>query len=112
MKYLYVFLMIFFFNCSSTTQFTFYQPTQNEDAWKISVIQSSGKDSFKCIINDFEVMKESFGMYGDSFEKEDLYLGKKIIMSGYRRNAIIPGTSPSYVIRIFIERKEAAKFDF
>jgi hypothetical protein len=112
MKTIYALILALFIGCSAASQFTFYQPDQDIQSWRVAISQSRIGNSFECKINDFKVMDESFGFYSDSFEKEDYYQGKKIIMSGYRKNAAVPGGSVTYTIRVFIDKKEAAKFDF
>jgi hypothetical protein len=111
-------VVVFFLASCSSSQLTFYQPTGSDASLKVTVDKNSITNNFICKINDTEVAEESFGFFSNSFEKDGQYHGKKVIMSGYKKaHTVYKGkgestTEDSYLIKIFIDGKEAGKFDF
>jgi hypothetical protein len=108
MKFIYLFLGLFLIGCgASSSQFVFYETEQEETPWRVSVVQNS--DEFECRINDFDVMTGTFSAFSNSFEIEKLFRAKSVLMSGYRE---VHEHNNRYYVRIFIDKKEVAKFDF
>lgn len=103
--------------CSST-QFTLYKPSESEPAWRITVVKEPITDHFVCSINDSVVVEESFSLFGNNFEKDGSYRGKKVKLGGYRTaHTGIDSeghitVSHTYQIRVFIDDREIGKFDF
>ena len=123
MKYIFLKYYILLFvgliiGCSST-QSSIYKPEDGGTGWKINVIKKAAiNDEFICTINDSTVVRGSFPLIGDNFEKSGHYRGKKVMMNGYRKsNTTTDGTgkvqtNDSYQIRVFIDDKQVDKFDF
>ena len=97
----------------SATQFTFYGPSEGEPGWRVTVVKEPLSENFVCSINGSEVVKESFSLFANSFEKDGSYQGKKVKMSGFRTFHTGIGFSiTTYQIRVFIDEREIGKFDF
>lgn len=108
----------FYFSCSST-QSSYYTPSDGGTGWKVNVIKKDGiTDEFICKINDSTIMSSTFPMIGDSFEKSGQYRGRKVIMNGYRNSKTTTDSegkvsnTDTYQIRVFIDDKLVDKFDF
>src|SRR3990170_1273820 len=115
MKRYYLLVVITFAACSAS-QFTYYKASEEEPPWRITV-EKNPMESFACIINDSSIVEGSFSLffYGyDSFEKDGMYGGKMIKMSGFRiANESIDAngvktTTYAYQIRLFIDKEEIA----
>ena len=116
----YFILSIFVIISCSTSQFTYYTAYEDEEPWRITV-EKDPWESFSCIINDSTVIEESFPVIGisyDTFEKDALYDGKNIKLSGFRTTHFETNpdgstkTTSTYQIRVFIEKEEVAIFNF
>ncbi|HLG33035.1 MAG TPA: hypothetical protein VI362_08320 [Ignavibacteriaceae bacterium] len=115
-----LFLIIILLAGCSTSQFTYYSTSEEEEPWRISV-EKNPWESFACVINDSTVIEETFPVFGftyDTFEKDGMYEGKNIKMSGFRITHFDTNPDGStktiniYQIRVFINREEIAIFDF
>ena len=110
--------LLLIIGCSSS-QMSMYKPSDNSPGWRIDVEKKAGiTDEFICKINDTAVVSSSFPLIGDSFEKQGMFRGKKVLMSGYRTSSTITEgngnikTEDKYQIRVFIDDKLVDKFDF
>lgn len=115
--FVFAFLLLII-GCSSS-QMSMYKPSDNSPGWRIDVEKKAGiTDEFICKINDTAVVSSSFPLIGDSFEKQGMFRGKKVLMSGYRTSSTITEgngtikTEDKYQIRVFIDDKLVDKFDF
>jgi len=112
-----LFVVLFLASCSSS-QFTLYKTSESEPAWRISVEKKAISGNFVCTINDTVVVEESFGLFSNSFEKDGQFQGKAVKMNGFKKSHTTHDskgnstTEESYQIRVFIDGKEVAKFDF
>lgn len=110
-------LVLMLVACSSS-QFTLYKATEEGPAWRVSVIKKPILNTFVCVINDTEVIDDSFGLFNNNFEKDGTFQGKRIKMAGYRTQFTTTGydgkvtTDYKYQVRVFIDDKEITKFDF
>ncbi|HMS64036.1 MAG TPA: hypothetical protein PKD83_02145 [Ignavibacteria bacterium] len=113
------FIMILFLSISgcSSTQSTVYK--EGDETWKVNVVKKAAlNEEFICTINGTEVLKDSFPLIGDNFQKSGSYKGKKIMMNGYRTSSTskdVNGnvqSTDTYQIRVFIDDKLIDKFDF
>lgn len=111
--------MILFLSISgcSSTQSTVYK--EGDETWKVNVVKKAAlNEEFICTINGTEVLKDSFPLIGDNFQKSGSYKGKKIMMNGYRTSSTskdVNGnvqSTDTYQIRVFIDDKLIDKFDF
>ncbi|MDM7925937.1 MAG: hypothetical protein QUS35_07945 [bacterium] len=108
--------------CSSVVnQFTYYEPAGNESRLRILVERKGvwlGHTGFFCTINDSAVAEGTFSSGSDSFEVDGKYCGHAVKMSGYEKDisfrvgTTVSSTEKFYIIRVFIDEKEAARFDF
>ena len=118
MKRFIIIVFAFIIVACSSSQFTLYKATEDGPAWRVSVIKKPVMNTFVCTINDSVVVEDNFGLFSDNFEKDGLYQGKKIKMSGYRTQAARTGYDGKttyddrYQVRVFIDEKEVTKFDF
>jgi len=116
----YLFVTFFVVAGCSTSQFTYYAAYEDEEPWRIT-IEKNPMESFACIINDSTIVEASFSpfLYSyDSFEKDGIYEGMMIKMSGFRTTYTNPNpdgttsTTTAYQIRIFIDLEQIAIFNF
>lgn len=117
-KYTFFLFLLFAIGCSST-QSSMYKPTDSNTGWKINVTKKpSITDEFILTINDSVVIKDTFPLIGDNFEKTGTYRGKKVMMNGFRKSSTTTEsngntkTEDSYQIRVFIDDVQVDKFDF
>ena len=119
MKQYYILIVLILAACSAS-QFTYYKPSEDEQAWRISVEKGTW-ENFICSINDSVVIDESFPLIGfnyNSFEKDGTYRDRNIKMSGFRiANESVDAngvktTTYAYQIRLFIDKEEIAIFAF
>jgi hypothetical protein len=113
------FLFLSFIIACSSTQSSVYKPPGDKNAWKINVEKKASiTDEFVLTINDSIVIKDSFPLIGDNFEKSGTYRGKKVMMNGYRNSNTSTDsngkiqTHDTYQIRVFIDDVQVDKFDF
>ncbi len=102
----------------AASQFTLYRPSEDEPAWRITVVKQPIIDQFVCSIDDSEVVVGSFGIFNDNFEVDGIYQGKSVKLAGYRASRFTTGSegqtnvSYSYQIRVFIDENEVGVFEF
>lgn len=117
-KFSFLLFLLLAAGCSST-QSSMYKPTDSNTGWKINVTKKpSITDEFILTINDSVVIKDTFPLIGDNFEKTGTYRGKKVMMNGFRKSSTTTEsngntkTEDSYQIRVFIDDVQVDKFDF
>jgi len=119
MKQYYILIVLILAACSAS-QFTYYKPSEDEQAWRISVEKGTW-ENFICSINDSVVIDESFPLIGfnyNSFEKDGTYRDRNIKMSGFRTTYTDTdsdgktSTTHAYQIRVFIDEEEVGYFAF
>ncbi|MEO8211315.1 MAG: hypothetical protein ABI840_12215 [bacterium] len=118
LNYTSLLFLLFILGCSSS-QSSIYKPDDGGTGWKVNVIKKASiSDEFICTINDSVVVKASFPLIGDNFEKTGKYRGKKVLMNGYRNSNTSTNskgevqTNTTYQIRVFINDVQVDKFDF
>jgi hypothetical protein len=117
MKFLYILICCLLVGCSAS-QFTYYKPSDIEPKWRINVEKRGISNEFVCTINDSIVVRDNFGFLNNNFEKDGMYQGKRIKMSGYSKSFSTTGpngqgaTNTTYQIRVFVDEKEVASFSF